>query len=144
MHISEISETPTTAESNVEHATGMVEPTTTSQQQNERITEMTERLLLIRRRRQILNNLSFHSPPNTNVTPQELNEDNQDENLEIADLLGQGDNRTLENFWRNFNQNIVVNVNMSSYFKIMMIILSLNSLLLFKILAWDPFILSFF
>lgn len=124
---------------------GNAEIDVSSDDQNERISQMSERLLLIRGRRQILNNFSFRLPPDLRLLHPEINDVNlQDESLRLAYLLGQGDNGVLENTWRNFNQNIVVNVNMSSYFKIMMIILSLNSLLLFKILAWDPFVLSFF
>ncbi|CAH0564852.1 unnamed protein product [Brassicogethes aeneus] len=55
----------------------------------------------------------------------------------VAYLLSQGDNRRVEDLLRTVHQNVVVNVNLSYYFKIMLIMLTFNSLLLFKLIVWD-------
>ncbi|CAH1142416.1 unnamed protein product [Phyllotreta striolata] len=54
-----------------------------------------------------------------------------------ASILSQGDNREMENFLMNVNRNVVVNVNMSFYFKIMILLLTVNTTLLFKWIIWD-------
>ncbi|CAH1108986.1 unnamed protein product [Psylliodes chrysocephalus] len=60
------------------------------------------------------------------------------ENLRrAAFIMSQGDNRQLEDLIRTVNQNIVVNVNMSFYFKIMILMLTANTVLLFKWIIWD-------
>ncbi|KAJ8986136.1 hypothetical protein NQ317_005608 [Molorchus minor] len=55
----------------------------------------------------------------------------------VAYLLAQGDNRNVEELLRTVHQNVVVNVNLSYYFKIMLVMLTFNTLLLFKWLVWD-------
>ncbi|KAG5899187.1 hypothetical protein JTB14_026940 [Gonioctena quinquepunctata] len=56
-----------------------------------------------------------------------------------AYLLSQGDNRRVEELLRRWNQNVVVNVNLSYYFKIMLVMLTMNTLLLFKWIVFDRF-----
>ncbi|KAJ8957376.1 hypothetical protein NQ318_004855 [Aromia moschata] len=55
----------------------------------------------------------------------------------VAYLLAQGDNRNVEELLRTVHQNVVVNVNLSYYFKIMLVMLTFNTLLLFKWMVWD-------
>lgn len=55
----------------------------------------------------------------------------------VASLLSQGDNRNVEELLRTVQQNVVVNVNLSYYFKIMLVMLTFNTLLLFKWMIWD-------
>ncbi|KAJ8972037.1 hypothetical protein NQ314_000420 [Rhamnusium bicolor] len=55
----------------------------------------------------------------------------------MAYLLAQGDNRNVEELLRTVHQNVVVNVNLSYYFKIMLVMLTFNTLLLFKWMVWD-------
>ncbi|KAJ8923137.1 hypothetical protein NQ315_001691, partial [Exocentrus adspersus] len=60
----------------------------------------------------------------------------------LASLLAQGDNRNVEELLRTVHQNIVVNVNMSYYFKMMLVMLTCNTLLLFKWILWDQWPLA--
>ncbi|CAH1986041.1 unnamed protein product [Acanthoscelides obtectus] len=55
----------------------------------------------------------------------------------IALLLSQGDNRHVEELLRTVHQNVIVNVNLSYYFKVMIFLLTFNTLLLFKWMLWD-------
>nr|CAI5847660.1 unnamed protein product [Callosobruchus analis] len=57
----------------------------------------------------------------------------------MALLLSQGDNRHVEELLRTVHQNVIVNVNLSYYFKIMIFLLTFNTLLLFKWMLWDAF-----
>ncbi|KAK9883445.1 hypothetical protein WA026_001622 [Henosepilachna vigintioctopunctata] len=75
-------------------------------EENERINHMSQQLMLLGRR-QILNNLSYHSLPNIDLPPSPQRDELNGEEFRISYLLGQGDNGILENFWRNINQNIV-------------------------------------
>nr|XP_023018758.1 uncharacterized protein LOC111507645 [Leptinotarsa decemlineata] len=56
-----------------------------------------------------------------------------------AYLLSQGDNRRVDDLITRLNQNVVVNVNLSYYFKLMLVMLTVNTLLLFKWIIWDHF-----
>lgn len=51
----------------------------------------------------------------------------------VPQLLSQGDNRNVEEILRT----VVVNVNLSCYFKIMLFMLTVNTLLMFKWIIWD-------
>nr|CAH7723320.1 unnamed protein product [Callosobruchus chinensis] len=92
------------------------------------------------------NIFSLHDRTRPPVLPN-LNADNLEEAggdlpLEVrvmALLLSQGDNRHVEELLRTVHQNVIVNVNLSYYFKIMIFLLTFNTLLLFKWILWDSF-----
>nr|CAH7723321.1 unnamed protein product [Callosobruchus chinensis] len=77
-----------------------------------------------------------------NLNADNLEEAGGDLPLEVrvmALLLSQGDNRHVEELLRTVHQNVIVNVNLSYYFKIMIFLLTFNTLLLFKWILWDSF-----
>lgn len=67
------------------------------------------------------------------------NMDDQDMRL-VAWLLSQGDYGRLEDLLRTVRQNVVVNVNLSYYFKVMLIMLTFNTLMIFKLFIWDQIV----